>query len=185
MQQMSENFVDTFGLSDGTFSDDTEDDSHEMRHLTNVLSEEDATSSASEAIKRAQGIFEAICEQRFTSFPGSFEDDPEKANEMKAEDHETIADEEEEEDPWADKTKEISFASPEKRPSSCTDRVSAEDNDQNSSDEEVSVEGDGAAEAKTEVKASETIVATIENNSKMEVDSDEDDDDAGMYKSKL
>ena len=70
MQQMSENFVDTFGFTDAAFNDDSEEDSNEMRRLTNVLSDEDATATASDAIKRAQGIFEAICDQRFTSFPG-------------------------------------------------------------------------------------------------------------------
>ena len=72
MQQMSENFVDTFGFTDAAFNDDSEEDSNEMRRLTNVLSDEDATATASDAIKRAQGIFEAICDQRFTSFPGKF-----------------------------------------------------------------------------------------------------------------
>ena len=60
MQQMSENFVDTFGFTDAAFNDDSEEDSNEMRRLTNVLSDEDATATASDAIKRAQGIFEAI-----------------------------------------------------------------------------------------------------------------------------
>ena len=69
---MSENFVDTFGFTDAAFNDDSEEDSNEMRRLTNVLSDEDATATASDAIKRAQGIFEAICDQRFTSFPGKF-----------------------------------------------------------------------------------------------------------------
>ena len=70
MQQMSENFVDTFGFEDGAFNENADDDNNEMRRLTNVLSDEDATAAASDAIKRGQGIFEAICDQRFTSFPG-------------------------------------------------------------------------------------------------------------------
>merc|ERR1719219_2105736 len=84
------------------FSEDTDEDNNEMRRLTHVLSDEDATAMASDSIKRAQGIFETICEQRFTSFPGSFDEDSDNENNsMKEED---------EEDLWADKTKEISFA---------------------------------------------------------------------------
>ena len=100
---MSENFVDTFGFSDAAFNEDGADDhgKDEMHRLTNVLAEGSDDTSASEANKRAQGIFETICEQRFTSFPGGFEDDLEE-NDMK---------EDEDEDPWADKTKEISFSS--------------------------------------------------------------------------
>ena len=70
MQKMSENFVDTFGFEDNEFNVKDVDDSNEMRRLTNVLSDEDATAAASDAINRSQGIFEAICDQRFTSFPG-------------------------------------------------------------------------------------------------------------------
>ena len=69
---MSENFVDTFGFADQAFNEDTDEDNNEMRRLTNVLADEDATATASDAIKRAQGIFEAICDQRFTSFPGIY-----------------------------------------------------------------------------------------------------------------
>ena len=47
---MSENFVDTFGFTDAAFNDDSEEDSNEMRRLTNVLSDEDATATASDAI---------------------------------------------------------------------------------------------------------------------------------------
>ena len=102
MQQMSENFIDTFGFSEAAFTEDTsEDNKDEMHRLTNVLSEgNDDASSPGSANKRAQGIFESICEQRFTSFPGGFDDDLEE-NEMK---------EDEDEDPWADKTKEIRFS---------------------------------------------------------------------------
>ena len=101
MQQMSENFVDTFGFSDAAFNEDGSEDNgkDDMHRLTNVLASED-DSSASDANKRAQGIFETICEQRFTSFPGGFEDD--LADDMN---------DQEDEDPWADKTKEISFSS--------------------------------------------------------------------------
>ena len=99
---MSENFIDTFGFSEAAFTEDTsEDNKDEMHRLTNVLSEgNDDASSPGSANKRAQGIFESICEQRFTSFPGGFDDDLEE-NEMK---------EDEDEDPWADKTKEIRFS---------------------------------------------------------------------------
>ena len=69
MQRMSENFIDAFGFTDAAFNDDGDDDNTEMNALTNVLSESEA-SNTSETSKRSQGIFEAICEQRFTSFPG-------------------------------------------------------------------------------------------------------------------
>ena len=69
MQRMSENFIDAFGFTDAAFNDDGDDDNTEMNALTNVLSESEG-SNTSETSKRSQGIFEAICEQRFTSFPG-------------------------------------------------------------------------------------------------------------------
>jgi len=165
MQSMSENFVDTFGLSDAAFNDDNDDDSQEMRRLTNVLSEEDATATASDAIKRAQGIFEAICEQRFTSFPGAFDED------MK---------QEAEEDPWEGKTKEISFSGLNNAEKVNHDNNSSSDEDEppkqtvspppTGSDLGPEVAG---GEPETETKSS--TVATIETNAKMEVDSDDDD----------
>merc|ERR1712111_181534 len=58
--------------------------------------------NSADVSKRAQGIFEAICEQRFTSFPGGFDDDLDE-NEMKE------AEEDDDEDPWADKRKKSDF----------------------------------------------------------------------------
>merc|ERR1719219_2494374 len=139
------------------FSEDTDEDNNEMRRLTHVLSDEDATATASDAIKRAQGIFETICEQRFTSFPGSFDEDSDN-------DPNGINVDGEEEDLWADKTKEISFAT--KSPDTGT-----VENDKNSSDEEEQVV---AEPAKPEV----AINSQKSSNSKMEIDGDDDDDDA-------
>ncbi len=152
MQKMSENFVDTFGFSDAAFNDDTDPDL-EVNEMTNVLSEEDATSTASDGIKRAQGIFEAICDQRFTSFPGGFGEDND-LNEVKAGDED-----DEEDDPWADKTKEISFSKGQQPPNPM------ENDTHHSSDED-----EAAPEA---VKPDQAQPS----NSKMDVDSEDDDDD--------
>ena len=102
MQRMSENFIDAFGFNDAAFNDEDDNTENEMNALTKVLSEsEGGLNASSEASKRSQGIFETICEQRFTSFPGSFDGDDENNHDMNQED---------EEDPWADKTKEINFS---------------------------------------------------------------------------
>merc|ERR1719414_1965894 len=104
---MSENFIDAFGFQDAAFNDDGEDDNTDMNTLTNALSSDSSDQAGqtnpSEASKRSQGIFESICEQRFTSFPGGFDDDLDE-NEMKEDE------EDDDEDPWADKTKEIRFS---------------------------------------------------------------------------
>ena len=87
MQRMSENFIDAFGFQDAAFNDDGEDDNTEMNTLTNALSSDSdqaGQTNPSEASKRSQGIFESICEQRFTSFPGGFDGDEEN-NEMNQE----------------------------------------------------------------------------------------------------
>ena len=88
MQRMSENFIDAFGFQDAAFNDDGEDDNTDMNTLTNALSSDSSDQAGqtnpSEASKRSQGIFESICEQRFTSFPGGFDGDEEN-NEMNQE----------------------------------------------------------------------------------------------------
>ena len=124
MQRMSENFIDAFGFQDAAFNDDGEDDNTEMNTLTNALSDSEAGTNPSEASKRSQGIFESICEQRFTSFPGGFDGDEEN-NEMNQEE------DEDEEDPWADKTKEINFStkSPDKAVAESTSSDEEENND--------------------------------------------------------
>jgi len=130
MQRMSENFIDAFGFQDAAFNDDGEDDNTDMNTLTNALSSDSSDQAGqtnpSEASKRSQGIFESICEQRFTSFPGGFDGDEEN-NEMNQEE-----DDEEEEDPWADKTKEINFSankSPDKAVAESTSSDEEENND--------------------------------------------------------
>jgi hypothetical protein len=183
MQQMSENFVDTFGFEDAAFNDNADDDNNEMRRLTNVLSDEDATAAASDAIKRGQGIFEAICDQRFTSFPGGFDEDNDN-NDMK-EDHDS------DEDPWADKTKEISFSnkSPEKSSPNCklTEKLGNDKGDcsNSSSDEEDQIQDHTETETSKDSSLSSdksssspsTVKATIESNSKMEIDDECNNDE--------
>ena len=159
MQQMSENFIDTFGFSEAAFTEDTSEDNgkDEMHRLTNVLSEGSDDTNAADVSKRAQGIFEAICEQRFTSFPGGFDDDPEE-NEMKE------AEEDDQEDPWADKTKEIRFSNSPQGQGANVDKNSSPTN-ANSSDEEDQT-GNGANNSTSPKK---------ENS--MEID----DDDEGKH----
>jgi hypothetical protein len=67
MQQMSENFIDSFGFTQNEFHDEDEDSSDQMHTLMNGLSDE--------GVIRAQYMFETACKQRFTSFPGGLEDD--------------------------------------------------------------------------------------------------------------
>ena len=155
---MSENFIDTFGFSEAAFTEDTSEDNgkDEMHRLTNVLSEGSDDTNSADVSKRAQGIFEAICEQRFTSFPGGFDDDLDE-NEMKE------AEEDDDEDPWADKTKEIRFSN---SPQGKVDKNSTSSPTANSSDEE-----DQGANNSTSPKK--------ENS--MEID----DDDEGKKKMKI
>ena len=141
---MSENFIDAFGFNDAAFNDEDDNTENEMNALTKVLSEsEGGLNASSEASKRSQGIFETICEQRFTSFPGSFDGDDENNHDMNQE--------EEEEDPWADKTKEINFSTK----SISEEKVVEQTN--NSSDED-------------------EIEDAAKKPKKMEVDGDDDDE---------
>jgi len=175
MQKMSENFVDTFGFEDNEFNVKDVDDSNEMRRLTNVLSDEDATAAASDAINRSQGIFEAICDQRFTSFPGGFDEDSDN-NDMK-DDHDS------DEDPWADRTKEISFSnkSPKKSSPNCklTESNDKGECSNSSSDEEDQIAANSSQDSilSSDKSSSSPVKPTIETNSKMEVDDESNNDD--------
>lgn len=123
----------------------------------------------------------------FLSISGGFDEDNDN-NDMK-EDHDS------DEDPWADKTKEISFSnkSPEKSSSNC---ALTENNDKGSSSDEedqiaksslktASIISPSTAAAKdsslsSDKSSSSTVQATIESNSKMEIDGEDNNDD-GMY----
>jgi hypothetical protein len=154
VQSLSENFIDAFGFQDAAFNDDGEDDNTEMNTLTNALSDSEAGTNPSEASKRSQGIFESICEQRFTSFPGGFDGDEEN-NEMNQEE------DEDEEDPWADKTKEINFStkSPDKAVAESTSSDEEENNDMAKKPKkmEVDEEDDDAAWAEFNHREAEVI----------------------------
>jgi len=87
MQEMSENFIDSFGFHDDEFTE-SDENVRGMRKLNSVnflMQTDDSTK---------QAIFDSVCEQRIKAFrssptPGDSEDDP-----------------------WADKTAEISFGGP-------------------------------------------------------------------------
>merc|ERR1712142_359933 len=86
MQEMSENFIDSFGFHDDEFTESDENVSRGMRKLNSVnflMQTDDSTK---------QAIFDSICEQRIKAFRSS----PTPGQDV-------------EEDPWADKTAEISF----------------------------------------------------------------------------
>lgn len=102
MQEMSENFIDSFGFQDDEFTDSDVNVSRGMRKLNNVnllMQTDDSTK---------QAIFDSVCEQRIKRF-GSDQDD--------------------QDDPWADKTAEISFSKSEVKQSSAAD--SSDDDDDN------------------------------------------------------
>jgi len=88
MQEMSDNFIDSFGFHDDEFTESDENVSRGMRKLNSVnflMQTDDSTK---------QAIFDSVCEQRIKAFRSS----PTPG--------------ESEEDPWADKTAEISFGGP-------------------------------------------------------------------------
>merc|ERR1712142_881973 len=86
MQEMAENFIDSFGFHDDEFTESDENVSRGMRKLNSVnflMQTDDSTK---------QAIFDSVCEQRIKAFRSS----PTPGQDV-------------EEDPWADKTAEISF----------------------------------------------------------------------------
>jgi len=113
MQEMSENFIDSFGFHDDEFTESDENVSREMKKLRKeifMMQTEDTSK---------QAIFDSVCEQRIKAFRSS----PTPG--------------ENEEDPWADKTAELSFSGNVVR-SNEAKPPSKEDNDEivDSSDEE-------------------------------------------------
>jgi len=130
MQEMSENFIDSFGFHDDEFTESDENVGRGMRKLNSVnflMQTDDSTK---------QAIFDSVCEQRIKAFRSS----PTPGQEA-------------EEDPWADKTAEISFGG---QAAATSSGVSA-----------VRGEGDG-----------EAVDSSDEENDaapdKMEVDNDQD-----------
>lgn len=104
MQEMSENFIDSFGFQDDEFTESDMNVNRGMRKLNNVnllMQTDDSTK---------QAIFDSVCEQRIERF-GSDKEDPE--------------------DPWADKTAEISFSKTEVKQSSAADSSDEDDDDDN------------------------------------------------------
>merc|ERR1712042_282134 len=75
MQEMSENFIDSFGFHDDEFTESDENVSRGMRKLNSVnflMQTDDSTK---------QAIFDSVCEQRIKAFrssptPGENEEDP-------------------------------------------------------------------------------------------------------------
>jgi len=86
MQQMSDNFIDSFGFNDEEFTEADENVGGGMRKLTSVN-----FLMATDESNKQQQLFEAACEQRIKPFRSS---PPPGDNE---------------EDPWAERTAEISF----------------------------------------------------------------------------
>merc|ERR1719232_1835365 len=85
-QEMSENFIDSFGFHDDEFTEADENVGRGMRKLNSVnflMQTDDSTK---------QAIFDSVCEQRIKAFRSS----PTPGQDA-------------EDDPWADKTAEISF----------------------------------------------------------------------------
>jgi len=112
MQEMAENFIDSFGFHDDEFTESDENVSRGMRKLNSVnflMQTDDSTK---------QAIFDSVCEQRIKAFRSS----PTPG--------------ENEEDPWADKTAEISFGSSGVRNVEGSSTAEAEVNATDSSDEE-------------------------------------------------
>lgn len=85
MQEMSENFIDSFGFQDDEFTESEENVSRGMRKLNSVnflMQTDDSTK---------QAIFDSVCEQRIQAFSTS----PTGENTSP--------------DPWADRTAELTF----------------------------------------------------------------------------
>ena len=127
----------------------------------------------------------------YIRFLGGFEEDND-SNDMKE-------DNDSDEDPWADKTKEISFStkSPEKKAKSSPHCKLTENNDSKgggssaeSSDEEdqikdhlkdSSLSSDKSSDSVFSDSPGSTVKATIESNSKMEIDDDPNNDDGKFF----
>ena len=125
----------------------------------------------------------------YIRFLGGFEEDND-SNDMKE-------DNDSDEDPWADKTKEISFStkSPEKKAKSSPHCKLTENNDSKgggssaeSSDEEDQIKDHLKDSSLSSDKSSDsvfspgsTVKATIESNSKMEIDDDPNNDDGKFF----
>lgn len=86
MQQMSDNFIDSFGFNDEEFTEADENVGGGMRKLTSVN-----FLMATDESNKQQQLFEAACDQRIKPFRSS----PPPGDD--------------EEDPWAERTAEISF----------------------------------------------------------------------------
>jgi len=85
MQEMSENFIDSFGFQDDEFTESEENVSRGMRKLNSVnflMQTDDSTK---------QAIFDSVCEQRIQAFSSSPTGESTSP------------------DPWADKTAELTF----------------------------------------------------------------------------
>ena len=127
----------------------------------------------------------------YIRFLGGFEEDND-SNDMNE-------DNDSDEDPWADKTKEISFStkSPEKKAKSSPHCKLTENNDSKgggssaeSSDEEdqikdhlkdSSLSSDKSSDSVFSDSPGSTVKATIESNSKMEIDDDSNNDDGKFF----
>lgn len=186
MQQMSDNFIGSFGFNDDEFTDANDQcgimrGRAGMRNVTDVLSggsSGGAGGSSPGAVQRAQDMFEAVCEQRFTSFPGDIDDDDDD-DEDHDEDNDITdktADKGEDEDPWAERTKEIGF-----KPPGSSDRSQVIKDLQDSSDDEEeddvdvviehAIHEDGPSDEHKEERATKKAKAA-DSDSKMEVDED-------------
>jgi len=85
MQEMSENFIDSFGFQDDEFTESEENVSRGMRKLNSVnflMQTDDSTK---------QAIFDSVCEQRIQAFSSSPTGESTSP------------------DPWADRTAELTF----------------------------------------------------------------------------
>merc|ERR1711936_278704 len=85
MQEMSDNFIDSFGFHDDEFTESDENVSRGMRKLNSVnflMQTDDSTK---------QAIFDSVCEQRIQAFSSSPTGESTSP------------------DPWADKTAELTF----------------------------------------------------------------------------
>merc|ERR1719167_1054797 len=109
MQQMSDNFIDSFGFNDEEFNEGDDGGGGSMKRLASInFGLDEVTGSSGEEEKEQRDLFEVVCKQRFSGVDDD-DDDIGKRKTQLAEDSDELTSEEE--DPWESRTKEIEFGS--------------------------------------------------------------------------
>merc|ERR1719167_272428 len=109
MQQMSDNFIDSFGFNDEEFNEGDDGGGGSMKRLASInFGLDEVTGSSGEEEKEQRDLFEVVCKQRFSGFDDDDGDIGKRKTQL-AEDSDELTSEEE--DPWESRTKEIEFGS--------------------------------------------------------------------------